>query len=68
MPTLYGPIEIAQALGVTRQAVWNWRARGKMPEPTAVLTSGPVWSAEVIEPWIAQQKEVTAGVRATRQD
>jgi len=54
---LYGVAEIAMALGVDRRKVAMWRTRGKLPPPTQVLSTGPVWTAADIEPWIADQIE-----------
>jgi hypothetical protein len=54
--TLYGIAEIARALGVSRGLVAQWHKRGKLPEPTARLASGPVWTARTIEPWIRRQR------------
>jgi hypothetical protein len=59
MPSkLYGIAEIAEALGLTRQAVTVWRKRGSwgLPEPDAELSSGPVWQGETIEPWLKLQR------------
>ncbi|MFL6141794.1 MAG: helix-turn-helix transcriptional regulator [Labedaea sp.] len=50
----YGIAEIADALGLSRQLVTVWRRRRShgIPEPTAELSSGPIWRGETIEPWI----------------
>ncbi|WP_410667897.1 helix-turn-helix transcriptional regulator [Amycolatopsis sp. cmx-4-68] len=50
----YGLAEIADALGLSRQLVTVWRRRRShdMPEPTAELSSGPIWHGAAIEPWI----------------
>ncbi|GAA3225095.1 hypothetical protein [Actinocorallia longicatena] len=50
----YGIAEIAQAIGVERQLVTVWRRRSShdMPPPDDELTSGPVWTAATIEPWV----------------
>ncbi len=56
MPFVYGMSEIARELGVTRKVIGIWRVRGKLPEPTEVLATGPVWKPEDIEWWIAEQK------------
>ncbi|MEU7863826.1 hypothetical protein [Nonomuraea sp. NPDC049141] len=50
----YGIAEIAQAIGVERQLVTVWRRRSShdMPPPDDELTSGPLWTAATIEPWI----------------
>jgi transcriptional regulator with XRE-family HTH domain len=42
----YGTAEIAEACGVTNQAVSNWVARGQIPKPAFRLRMGPVWSIE----------------------
>lgn len=53
--SLYGISEIAAALGKSRGLVAQWYKRGKLPEPTQRLAMGPVWSADAIEPWIAER-------------
>ena len=51
---LVGLAEIAELLGISKQAVTNWRARkASFPGPVATLKSGPVWSAETIRSWAA---------------
>lgn len=42
----YGTAEIAEACGVSQQAVSNWVARKQIPKPTFRLRMGPVWDAE----------------------
>lgn len=55
---LYGLAEIAETLGLTRQAVTVWRKRRSwdMPEPDVELASGPVWHSGTIEPWLQTQR------------
>jgi hypothetical protein len=50
----YGLAEIADALGLSRQLVTVWRRRRShdIPDPTAELSSGPIWRGAAIEPWI----------------
>ncbi len=60
MRRLYGVKEIAEVLGERRQTVSVWHQRRKLPPPTEVLSVGPVWLAEVIEPWIAARREEKA--------
>ncbi|WP_131739427.1 hypothetical protein [Actinomadura roseirufa] len=71
---LYGIAEIADALGLTRQAVTVWRKRRSwgMPEADVELASGPVWQAHTIEPWLRTQRsrlsQETGGERVTTGD
>jgi len=52
-----GLYEIAQAAGVTPQAVSNWVVRKPdFPEPLAQLASGAVWDGRVIRAWLKQQQ------------
>ena len=60
MRRLYGIKEIAEVLGERRQTVSVWHQRRKLPIATDVLSTGPVWLAEVIEPWIAARREEKA--------
>lgn len=67
----YGLAEIADALGLSRQLVTVWRRRRShdIPEPTAELSSGPIWRGAIIEPWIdrlrAQRGDVAQAVPLT---
>jgi len=47
----WGTYEVAKYCKVTKQAVWQWRKRGKMPEPVAKLKMGPVWKTKDIMRW-----------------
>ncbi|MFD0684561.1 hypothetical protein [Actinomadura fibrosa] len=60
---LYGLAEIAETLGLTRQAVTVWRKRRSwdMPEPDVELASGPVWHSDTIEPWLQTQRSRLSG-------
>lgn len=55
-----GLYEIAQAAGVTPQAVSNWAARKRdFPAPLAVLASGAVWDGRVVRTWL-ERRQLTA--------
>lgn len=45
---LVGVAEVAEMLGVSRQRVSQLKA-GSLPNPVALLASGPVWSAREVE-------------------
>ena len=53
---LVGVAEVAELLGVTRQAASNWRERhADFPSPIASLRSGPVWELPAILSWAQAQ-------------
>jgi hypothetical protein len=64
----YGIAEIAEALGVDRQLVTVWRRRSshRMPPPDDELSSGPLWTAATIEPWITTTRARLATEAAER--
>ncbi len=62
---IYGLKEIADAIGVPRKTVAQWLFRQKnnittpvdeLPTPTDITSATPVWLAEVIEPWIENER------------
>jgi len=65
----WGSAEIAEACGVSVQAVSNWLARGQMPEPYIRLRMGPVWDASrpAFAKWLKEKRKHQAGrVRKAR--
>jgi predicted DNA-binding transcriptional regulator AlpA len=58
---LGGLAEVAETLGVSRQAVSNWaagRARPSFPAPIKRLKATPVWSLQEVVAWYeAAQQE-----------
>lgn len=49
---VYGLAEVAGIIGVKRKKVRRWIDKGRVPAPTDLLATGPVWLAETIEPWL----------------
>jgi predicted site-specific integrase-resolvase len=46
-----GPQEVAATLGVKVTTVHQWRQRGLLPEPEAVVSGVPMWAPDTIEAW-----------------
>ena len=65
-PELIGLFEVAQAAGVGRTVVANWRARDPhFPEAVAELRSGPVFRATQINRYLKKRKPHMGHVVAT---
>ncbi len=58
--------DIAEALAVSRQTVWNWARRHEdFPPPLAHTASGPIWALDEISVWAqAHGKDPAAKTRA----
>ena len=56
---LVGPGEIADRLGVKRGTVHEWRRRGILPEPEAIVSGVPVWQWSKIEAWARSTGRLT---------
>jgi len=54
---LLGLQEFADVLGVTNNALGNWRRRGvrNIPEPIAELRCGPIWTWNQVMDYVNQQ-------------
>jgi predicted DNA-binding transcriptional regulator AlpA len=52
-PEYVGLAEVAETLGVSRQRVYEIRAREDFPKPIAALASGPVWLRANLNRFIA---------------
>lgn len=46
---LLGSAELAEELGWLRQRVTIYLKRGRLPEPTARLRCGPVWTGDQVD-------------------
>lgn len=59
MPCIYGCTEIATVLGLKPNTVSAWHRRRvkDMPPADAELSTGPVWLAPTIEPWMLGMAE-----------
>ena len=53
----YGLTDVANALGISRQALRSYLDRGVMPEPDDRIASGPIWHDLTIEPWIEERRQ-----------
>ena len=48
---LVGLPDIPQMLGTARQTARQWRTRGVLPEPQALVSGAPVWERRTIIDW-----------------
>ncbi|MEV4758942.1 DNA-binding protein [Micromonospora sp. NPDC049559] len=53
---LYGPQELQDRLGVSRQRVQQLIQRPDFPEPYDRLAMGSVWRIEDVEAWISKYR------------
>lgn len=56
---VYGVAEVARIVGQKRKKILRWVKKGRVPAPSDWLSTGPVWLAEIIEPWL--RKYLTPG-------
>ena len=59
---LVGAGDIAERLNVTSAAVSNWRSRGLLPTPLAVVSSGAIWPWSVVHAWAVETGRIPADV------
>jgi predicted DNA-binding transcriptional regulator AlpA len=60
---VYGLAEVAALTGRKRKKLRRWIAKGTLPAPSERLSTGPVWLAEDIEPWLRKYLTPTRPVR-----
>lgn len=58
LPRLLGVREIADELGVTKQAVNQAVRRGTFPPPVQVLACGPIWTEDALTTWRKRREPV----------
>jgi predicted DNA-binding transcriptional regulator AlpA len=44
--------DLAAAVGVKPTTIRQWRLKGKLPEPDAVIGRTPAWTEEHVEEWL----------------
>lgn len=51
--------EVAAALGVSKQTVWNWMNRPgwNFPAPIVRLAMGPIWNMEEVRTWSSERNK-----------
>jgi hypothetical protein len=54
LPELLGQKEVSQRLGISRQRLYDLRQSGRFPQPYAELGAGPIWTAPMIEGFLAE--------------
>ena len=50
--------DVADLTGIKRNTLYQWRLRGKMPDPDAEIGSRvpkPLWNRETIEKWMSER-------------
>lgn len=52
---LVGQFEIAERLGMKASHVRVWRTRGRLPEPVAELSMGPIYSWPEVEAMVSTE-------------
>lgn len=48
---IVGMAEIAERLGASTQAVWNWSQREDFPAPAGRVSNRPFWDWDKVEKW-----------------
>ena len=54
-PSFLSIADVAHRLGVTHSTVRAYLTRDQMPAPSGRIGRSPWWSAEAIEPWLAER-------------
>lgn len=52
---------VAAMIGVRRESVASYLARGYLPDPLGRIAAGPVWDQDTIEAWVVGRPGRGAG-------
>jgi predicted DNA-binding transcriptional regulator AlpA len=55
---LMGLSELAGILGMTKQSVHKRLQKGRVPEPMARVSNGPVWLTSTIQSWLIEVEKI----------
>ena len=55
---LVGLTDLPDLLGIARQTARQWRTRGVLPEPQAVVSGSPVWERRTIIDWALETRRI----------
>ncbi len=55
---LVGLTDLPELLGIARQTARQWRTRGVLPEPQAVVSGSPVWERRTIIDWALETRRI----------
>ena len=53
-----GLTDIPPMLGIARQTARQWRSRGVLPDPQAVVSGAPVWERRTIIDWALATRRI----------
>lgn len=53
---LWGVGDVAKHLGIQVMTAYQWRRRGKLPEPDYTLSGRPIWMADKFRRWAERER------------
>lgn len=56
-PDLWGVEDVAQHLEIEVMTAYQWRRRGKLPEPDYLVSGRPIWIADKFRRWVARERK-----------
>ena len=60
-PEWVTPEDFAVLARLNVRTIWDYRQRGKLPEPDTYVGRTPVWRRAVADWWVDQRKQEVAG-------